>query len=121
MIRETFFHEHLLVLEHINKFSHYEDKWDVPNEISHQGIYEYLKCGREKGGKICKWLVDEGWMKPKLKHIVGRKQRVTTYYPTQKAKDELATSPTEPVVEPEGRTYPSKWIWNNRVRKWIWS
>jgi len=121
MIRETFFQEHLLVLEHIHSFRHYEDEWDVPREISNKGIREYLNCGREKAGKICGWLVQEGWVVPKPKHIVGESKRLITYYPTQKSNDEL-TSPAEDVndVKPMAKTYPAKWIWNNRSRKWIW-
>jgi len=120
MIRETYFQEHLLVLEHINRFSHYEDEWDVPYEITNKGIQEYLKCGKEKSGKICAWLVAEGWMIPKLKHIVGQTKRLVTYYPTAKTKQELASPDmAQPTVKPVA-TFPPKWIWDNRIRKWTW-
>ena len=121
MIRETFFQDHLLVLEHIHRFRHYEAEWDVPREISNKGIREYLNCGRGKAGKICGWLVEEGWVVPKLKHIVGESKRLTTYYPTQKSKDELNESSMIDTTIPESViAYPPKWSWNNRVRKWVW-
>ena len=121
MIRETFFQEYLIALKHIHSFRHYEDRWDVPRDITNKGIKEYLQCGKEKSGIICGWLVQEGWITPKLKHIIDEPRRLITYYPTQKANDELASpmadvNPVEPVI----KTYPAKWIWNNRSRKWVW-
>lgn len=119
MIRETFFQEHLLVLEHIHKFRHYEPKWDVPYEITNKGITDYLQCGREKSGLICAWLVQEGWIVPKLKHIVGESRRLTTYYPTQKAHDELTSPKKDLNPIPVSETYSPKWSWNNYLREWL--
>ena len=86
MIRETFFQEYLVALEHIHSFRNYENKWDVPRAITNKGIKEHLQCGKEKAGIICGWLVQEGWIVPKLKHIIGEPRRLITYYPTKKPR-----------------------------------
>jgi tetratricopeptide (TPR) repeat protein/DNA-binding PadR family transcriptional regulator len=72
------------ILIHLSAYSKFADAWEVPKEISQEGIGERFSMLLNNVSRAMTSLANDGMVVDKLKHVKGMKRRRKTYFLTEK-------------------------------------
>ena len=76
------------ILFHLYDYVQYEDEFEVPLEVTQEGISKGAFIQRKHVPRSLKRLIERGLVKERLSHVRGARQRLRVYFLTEEGREE---------------------------------